>query len=599
MGLIARIKSEYLYLSGALRSLKAVTKIAEAPSVTIADQVETWASNWGANPALIDPHETFSFTKLNARANQYARWASANGITKGDTVALLMPNRAEYMAAWMGVAKVGGITACLNTNLSDRALAHCINIVDTKLLIADENLFDNLQTTNGLLEQEIPVWCLGSTPAGTHDLGAALDEQDDSNLSDAERAKLTTSDTCLYIYTSGTTGLPKAANLTHYRTQSVMAGFAAAGKYTANDRIYVCLPMYHTTGGILAPGSCLWHGGSVVLAEKFSASHFWKDIVANECTAFQYIGELCRYLLNTDEHPDERRHNIRIANGNGLRPDIWVDFQKRFNIPQILEWYAATEGNAVYFNFDQKVGAVGRVPKWAEKKFVTEVVEFDIDKEEPVRGPDGYCIKCPPNGTGEVISKILNDPKRPSQRFDGYADEEATKKKILRNAFEEGDAWFRTGDLMRKDELGYMYFVDRIGDTFRWKGENVATSEVSEACTGCPGLLEANVYGVAIPGMDGRAGMAALVTDSSFEISNLASHLKTRLPAYALPVFIRIKPDMEVTGTFKQRKVDLVKEGFDPSVVSDDLYFLNPETGQFEQVDTALYDAICSGKFRF
>lgn len=599
MGLLQRIKSEYLYLTGALRSLKGVTKIANAPDVTIVDKVEQWAQDWGPNTALIGPKETFTYAQLNARSNQYARWAAQNGVGKGDTVALLMPNRAEYMAAWMGVAKVGGVTACLNTNLADRALAHCINIVNTKLLIVEDTLWDSYKTAEAQVTEAPQIWCLGATPDGSQDLSAALEAQSADNLDDSQKAKLTTSDNCLYIYTSGTTGLPKAANLTHYRTQSVMAGFAAAGNFKPEDRIYVCLPMYHTTGGILAPGSCLWHGGSVVISEKFSASQFWDDVVKNDCTAFQYIGELCRYLLNTPKHTKETSHKLRIVSGNGLRPDIWEEFQARFKIPQILEWYAATEGNAVYFNFDQKVGAVGRVPKWAEKKFVTEVVKFDIDTEEPVRGADGFCVKCAPNETGEVISQILNDPKRPSQRFDGYADKAATKKKILQDAFEKGDAWFRTGDLMRKDELGYMYFVDRIGDTFRWKGENVATSEVSEAFTGYPGLKEANVYGVAIPGMDGRAGMAALVTDETFDVAGLAKHFDGKLPAYAHPVFVRIKPDMEITGTFKQRKVDLVKDGIDPDVVEDALYFNNPETGAFEPMDAALYDKIRNGGFRF
>ncbi len=599
MGIIQRIKSEYLYLTGAIRALKSVTQVAEAPDVTIVDRVEEWAIKWADNTALIGPRETYTYSQLNARANQYARWAIENGVTKGDTVALLMLNRAEYMAAWIGVAKAGGATACLNTHLTDKALAHCINIVDAKLLIIDDACWDNFLTARKQMEQKPAIWCLGGKRRGTKELAPAIDAQDASNLSSDQKTPLTSSDTCLFIYTSGTTGLPKAAKLTHYRTQSIMAGFSAAGKFTPSDRIYVCLPMYHTTGGILAPGSCLWHGGSVVLAEKFSATNFWDDIVHNQCTAFQYIGELCRYLLNTPETANETRHNIRIASGNGLRPDIWEEFQARFKVPQILEWYAATEGNAVYFNFDQKVGAVGRVPKWAEKKFVTEVVEFDIDEEKPVRGLDGFCVKCAPGEPGEVISKILNDPKRPSQRFDGYADKAATDKKVLRDAFEKGDAWFRTGDLMRKDKLGYMYFVDRIGDTFRWKGENVATSEVSEACTGYPGLKEANVYGVAIPGMDGRAGMAALVTDKDFDPVNLAQYLKGRLPSYAHPVFIRIKPDMEITGTFKQRKVDLVKEGFDPEKVEDQLYFNNPQSGKFEPLDKALFDRIIGGEFRF
>jgi fatty-acyl-CoA synthase len=335
-----------------------------------------------------------------------------------------------------------------------------------------------------------------------------------------------------------------------------------------------------------------------VIRERFSASTFWDDIVRHDCTIFQYIGELCRYLLNSPTHPLETSHRIRLACGNGLRPDIWADFQRRFRIPKILEWYAATEGNAVFFNFDSKIGAVGRIPKWMERRFVTEVIRLDLDSEQPVRSDDGSCIKCKPGEVGEVISQILNDPKKPSQRFDGYADQSATEKKILRDVFEKGDRWFRTGDLMRKDALGYYYFVDRIGDTFRWKGENVATSEVSEAITVFPGIKEANVYGVRVPGAEGRAGMAALVVEDDLDLEGFYRHVVQQLPAYSRPIFLRIRPEIETTSTFKQRKVDLVKEGFDPAASADPIYFLSPDRQAYVRLDPALYAEILNGKLR-
>jgi fatty-acyl-CoA synthase len=402
----------------------------------------------------------------------------------------------------------------------------------------------------------------------------------------------------LFIYTSGTTGLPKAANINHYRVQSIMFGFNAAMRMKKDDRIYVCLPLYHTSGGVLAAGAALTAGACVVIRERFSASTFWDDIVRHDCTIFQYIGELCRYLLNSPTHPLETSHRIRLACGNGLRPDIWADFQRRFRIPKILEWYAATEGNAVFFNFDSKIGAVGRIPKWMERRFVTEVIRLDLDSEQPVRGDDGSCIKCKPGEVGEVISQILNDPKKPSQRFDGYADQSATEKKILRDVFEKGDRWFRTGDLMRKDALGYYYFIDRIGDTFRWKGENVATSEVSEAITVFPGIKEANVYGVRVPGAEGRAGMAALVVEDDLDLEGFYRHVVQQLPAYSRPIFLRIRAEIETTSTFKQRKVDLVKEGFDPAASADPIYFLSPDRQAYVRLDPALYAEILNGKLR-
>jgi fatty-acyl-CoA synthase len=377
-----------------------------------------------------------------------------------------------------------------------------------------------------------------------------------------------------------------------------MFGFAGAMNIKPDDRMYVCLPLYHSTGSLIATGGPLVAGASTVIRDRFSASQFWDDVVDYECTIIEYIGELCRYLLNSPVHPRETGHRLRLACGNGLRPDIWQDFQTRFCIPRILEWYAATEGNAVLFNFDQKIGAVGRIPKWAERKFVTEVVRFDIDTEQPVRGEDGFCIKCPPDEVGELISQILNDPSRPSQRFEGYADKAATEKKILHDVFEKGDAWFRTGDLMRKDALGYFYFIDRIGDTFRWKGENVATSEVAEALTVFPGIKEANVYGVVIPGMDGRAGMAALVIEDSIDLEDLHTHIDRQLPGYARPIFVRIQDHIDATGTFKQRKIDLVMDGFDPEKIDDPIYFADARKKAFVPLDVALFQELNTGRIR-
>jgi len=313
---------------------------------------------------------------------------------------------------------------------------------------------------------------------------------------------------------------------------------------------------------------------------------------------FQYIGELCRYLLNCPPDEFENKHKIRLCCGNGLRPDIWEKFRDRFGLDRILEFYGATEGNVVLLNYDSKPGSVGRIPKWAEKIFNTEIVEFDTEKEAAARGPDGFCIKCAPGIVGEVIGKVIDSPKNPTNRFDGYADKSETEKKILRDVFEKGDIWFRTGDLMKRDRLGYFYFIDRIGDTFRWKGENVATSEVAEAISVFPGVLEANVYGVNVPGHDGRAGMVGLVTNDDFDMADFGNYLVVQLPEYARPRFIRKQVQIEATGTFKQRKVDLVKQGFDPSAIDDRLYFNETESGDIQLLDAALYDRIVDGELR-
>jgi fatty-acyl-CoA synthase len=363
----------------------------------------------------------------------------------------------------------------------------------------------------------------------------------------------------------------------------------------ASDRIYDVLPLYHSAGGICGPGMALTVGGSLVIRRKFSVHEFWNDCARYRPTVFQYIGELCRYLLNAPPSPHERDHALRAIIGNGLRPDIWERFQSRFAIPRIIEFYGATEGNVALLNYDGKFGAVGRIPWYARALFQIRVVRFDIETETPVRDAQGFCIECADGEVGETIGKITSEPK---SQFEGYTRESDTEKKILRHVFQCGDAWFRTGDLMKRDRLGYFYFVDRIGDTFRWKGENVATSEMAEALQTIAGIREANVYGVTVPGYEGRAGMAALVVGPQFDPSQLAAELKNNLADYARPIFLRLLPQMQITGTFKQRKVDLADEGFDPARIDTPLYVLDSRTSRYEPLDAARYDDVISGRLK-
>jgi fatty-acyl-CoA synthase len=328
----------------------------------------------------------------------------------------------------------------------------------------------------------------------------------------------------------------------------------------------------------------------VVLRERFSASDFWDDIVEWNCTLFQYIGELCRYLVNSPPHPREAEHRIRLCCGNGLRAEVWEDFKRRFRIPQILEFYAATESNVSLYNCEGKPGAIGRIPSFLAHRFHVALIKCDIETGEPVRNAEGFCIRCSVNQVGEAVGKIPEDSSSPGSRFEGYTDEEASDRKILRNVFVKGDAWFRTGDLMRKDAGGYFYFVDRVGDTFRWKGENVSTTEVAEAISGCPRVLEAVVYGVTMPGAEGRAGMAAVVVSQDFDLIAFRQHLAQRLPEYARPLFLRIRGEVETTSTFKPKKRDLMREGYDPAIIADTLYFNDHVRQAFVELDAALYE---------
>jgi fatty-acyl-CoA synthase len=365
------------------------------------------------------------------------------------------------------------------------------------------------------------------------------------------------------------------------------------------DRMYNCLPMYHSIGGVLVPGATLIAGGAVVIREKFSASQFWNDVIRWDCTMFQYIGELCRYLLHAAPSSNETSHRIRMACGNGLASEVWDRFKERFQIPHIFEFYAATEGGVSLFNVEGKRGAIGHIPAYLAHRFSPPLVLFDIEKGEPIRNDQGFCIRCAPNEAGEAIGKIVDDPSNVGSRFEGYTNKKASDEKILRNVFEHGDAWVRTGDLMRKDDQGFFYFVDRIGDTFRWKGENVSTSEVSNAIGTFPGVTHANVYGVDIPNTEGRPGMVALVTEHEINLSAFRKHLLACLPSYACPLFLRIQDDVELTGTFKYSKTELVRQGYDPVATTDAIYFDNPESHSFIRLNKALYDRIQNGYIRF
>jgi fatty-acyl-CoA synthase len=598
MGWMARRASDWACLKGALRTLRMTTPIARHPTRVFPVIVDELADRYGDAPALLSDRESFTYRQLAARANQYARWSLAQGIQKGDTVCLMMPNRPEYMALWLGVTRVGGVVALINSNLTGATLAHCVNVVTPRHIIVATELLGQFENARALITGDARLWVHGESKSDLARIDRAVDALASGKLAPSETRALTIEDRALFIYTSGTTGLPKAANMNHYRM--MLAGHAFAGVMATKptDRMYDCLPMYHSAGGLLATGALLINGGSVVIKEKFSAREFWDDIVRWDCTIFQYIGEFCRYLANSPPHPKETAHRLRLACGNGLRPDVWPDFKQRFRIPHIIEFYAATEGNVSLFNFEDREGAVGRIPWFIESRFPTKVVRFDLDSQQPIRDPQGFCIECAPEEAGEVIGKILKDASKPGARFEGYATKADTEKKVLHDVFAKGDSWFRTGDLMRKDADGYFYFVDRIGDTFRWKGENVSTTEVEETIGRFPGVAESNVYGVSIPGHDGRAGMAALVLDGSFDLAAFHRHLAASLPDYAQPLFLRIRGEMDVTSTFKQKKIDFVAQGFDPAATSDPIYFDDPVAQTFVRIDPALYGLIRGGGFR-
>jgi fatty-acyl-CoA synthase len=597
MGVIEAIRRESAYMSGIMGVLKWVKPLTPEWDFTLGDEIEAAADKFGGNTLFVFEGTSWTYAQFDGLANRYANWALAQGLKAGDSVALLMQNRPEYVAVWAGLSKVGVATAMINTNLQGIGLAHCVNISNARHLILGAELSETLATVSSF-ERPLTTWATGAIVQGAKDLDEALSKESPDRPSRRHREALTGKDTAMYIYTSGTTGLPKAAKVSFQRAQGYMRSFVGAVKTTAADRIYITLPLYHATGGMCAVGAAMLVGGTIILRRKFSASHFWDDISDQRATMFVYIGELCRYLINQPPHPKEAAHGLRACFGNGMRPDVWERFQPRFKIPRVLEFYGSTEGNVSFMNFDGTMGAIGRIPKYMEKTFTARLVRFDVEAETPVRGPDGLCIRCAPGEVGEAIGKI--DAADPRSRFDGYSGDRAqTEKKLLRDVFEKGDVWFRTGDLMKQDDKGYFYFIDRIGDTFRWKGENVSTNEVGEVLSAFDGLEEAIVYGVPVGEGEGKAGMAAITPRGALDLVGLKAHLERNLPAYARPMFLRVRAAAEITGTFKYTKVDLVREGFDPGAVTDPLYFFSPESGGYVPLTPAEHTRILNRQIKF
>ncbi len=571
------------------RALKLTAQLTADPGRTLAAVLDGLAERFGDAPAILSAGYDLSFAELAARARRYTRWALEQGFGSGDVIALLAPNAPDYFACWAGVSRTGATVALLNTQLEGGALQHTLEVAGARALLLAPARADAYAAVGDTLRAPPVVWPLG--PEGL-DLGAISE----ASLSPAEGAGAGGSDRALLIYTSGTTGLPKAANVSHARVLTWCGWFAGMMDAGPADRLYDCLPMYHSVGGVVAVGGVLLGGGSVFVRERFSAGAFWEEVAAHGCTLFQYIGELCRFLLAAPPHPLERAHRLRLACGNGLREEVWTAFQDRFAIPRVLEFYAATEGSFSLYNVEGRPGAIGRVPPFLAHRFPAAIVRRDAATGLPLRDGEGRCERCGPDEVGEAIGRIAARDEGPN-RFEGYTSRSESERKVLRDVFEPGDAWFRTGDLMRRDSAGFFYFVDRVGDTFRWKGENVSTAEVAGVLGAGPGVVAAAVYGVAVPGCEGKAGMAALAVDDGFDLDGLTSALAQGLPRYARPVFLRLTGGLEATGTFKLKTAALAEEGFDPGRTDDPLFVSSGD--RYAPLTPAIHAIIVQGRRRF
>ncbi|XP_061630754.1 long-chain fatty acid transport protein 2-like isoform X1 [Phyllopteryx taeniolatus] len=540
--------------------------------------------------------ERFSYGDVDLRSNRLARVLRQEArLREGDAVALFLGNEPNLVCAWLGLAKLGCPVALLNFHIRAKSLLHCFSRCGAKVLVTSAELQDAVEEVlPALREQGVGVYLLSETSKiqGVNSLADKISEASDQPLSRDLRANVTVRSTALYIYTSGTTGLPKAAIVTHERMWAASFIQSVCG-VTRDDVFYINLPLYHSSGFLIGLGGSIERGISVVLKRKFSASQFWDDCREHNVTVMQYIGETMRYLCNAPEKDNEKEHKVRLALGNGLRRDVWSEFLRRFGDIKVKELYAATEGNIGFINYTSKVGAVGRLNFFHRLIFPYLLIKFDIEKEEPVRNSQGLCIEAARGEMGLLVGKVTQ-----RSPFVGYAgNEQQTEKKRLRDVMKNGDLYFNTGDLLRFDEDNFVYFHDRVGDTFRWKGENVATSEVADVLTMARCILEANVYGVKVKGNEGRAGMAAITLKDGedFDCVDAFRQAVNYLPAYARPRFIRIQPALEMTGTFKMKKTKLVDQGFNPALISDPLYYLDAARQTFAPVTEEVYSAITCG----
>ncbi|XP_041838380.1 very long-chain acyl-CoA synthetase-like [Melanotaenia boesemani] len=552
------------------------------------------------------PHKTFlvfeeisyTYSQADKESNKVARALQTIAhLKEGDTVALFLGNEPLYVWLWLAVAKLGCVAALLNYNIRSKSLLHCFSCSDAKVLIAGADLKGAVEEVLPTLkEQGIRVFILSERcdVGGIDSISDKIQQASDQPLSPQLRANINLKSPALYIYTSGTTGLPKAAVINHERVWTVSFLQSIAG-VRSNDTIYIYLPLYHTAAFLMGLCGAIDKGMTVVLRRKFSASNFWNDCRKYNVTVIQYIGEVLRYLCNTPKKDNDKIHKVRVALGNGIRGDTWDEFLERFGNIHICECYGATEGNIGFVNYVGKVGAIGREHFLHKMSHPYALIRYDTEIEEPFRDSRGFCVEVPKGETGLLVGKIgLRTP------FTGYAkNEQQTKKKMLRDVFVKGDLYFNSGDLLKIDNEGFVYFQDRIGDTFRWKGENVATTEVADNLLTVDFVEEANVYGVKVPGHEGRIGMAALKLkeNMNFDENTMYQHVKNLLPSYARPRFIRIQDALAVTGTFKQLKVKLAEEGFNPTVIKDPLLFLDDNKGYIPMTQE-IFNSITEGELR-
>ncbi|XP_059148319.1 long-chain fatty acid transport protein 6-like [Physella acuta] len=604
-------KTMFPWIGHDLKVIKAGGKIKKQIDVSVLslliDKFEKHVVDTPKKPFIIFEDNIYTFEFVDQMACKIANIAKSWGLKPRDCVAIMIQNEPSFIWTFLGLQKLGVITAHINFNLRMHPLIHSILAADPKYLIVgpgDGMLEAVIDVVDSLGKLQVYVQGLDTLPAphGLHSLDPLLAKTLPLPISPLVRQGITQEDTCCYIYTSGTTGSPKPAIIRHVKANGLGCGMCCIDLSSA-DNLYIVLPLYHSSGGGLALCGAIVSGATIILRRKFSASNFWSDVCRYNVTVFQYIGELFRYLLSQPPSDLEAAHKLRAVFGNGLRKDIWIDVQKRFKLPLIAEFFGATEGVTMMLNMSNVPGAIGRLSPFLNRidPYPKALVKFDYSTAMPIRDKNGNCIKVAIGEPGLFIAKIPENIIKDGSLNVYRSSNEANEKKLVRDAFSKGDLWFNFGDVMTLDRNYFLYFNDRIGDTFRWKGENVSTTELANLIAGMSFVHDANVYGVAIPGHDGRAGMVAITLKEGLklgegELKELYDHVCQELPTYARPLFLRVLDAAVLTNTFKQRKVELVSEGFDLNQVKDPLYFLDNEKHTYSPLTTADLSKFLSSK---
>jgi citronellyl-CoA synthetase len=559
---------------------------------------QTTAAKYSNKSAIVCGDSELTWGQFNALTNQYAHSLKSQGVARGDCVAVLIENRTELLCSIFALAKIGATAGLVNTGLTDRPLAHCISIVESKKCLVGQELLAALSGVKGdlTLQDKDYLWVadpliIVDAPDWATNFSATLAGMPTDNLPETD--EIVAGEIALYIFTSGTTGLPKPAVIYHRKIMSAAKPYSKVGFHAKpSDRMYICLPLYHATGFLLGIGSCLYSGASMFVRRRFSATQFWPEVQKHQTTLFIYVGELCRYLAMAPECPDEKNNPLKTMLGNGLRPDIWDTFRNRFGVKRITEIYGSSEGNVSFLNILNKESTIGT------GSVVVMLVKYDIENDEIVLDEDGKVIEVEPGKAGLMLGQIDDRYK-----FDGYKNAGATNDKILTDLREPGDRWFNTGDLIRTVDVGFAMglphyqFVDRVGDTFRWRAENVSTNEVGEILNACDQVEISNVYGVDIPGAEGKAGMAAitLTPGQQFSAAEFTEFVDRELPAFARPVFVRIEQQQDTTGTFKLFKGKLKQQAYHLDQVDEPIYVRQPKSKQYELLDHGFYEQLING----